>query len=144
MRNVFVISLLVCVCHLSHAQDPSIEAAIRKLEQLECTAVLEKDTVTLRTLWADDYTVNSPGNRVVTGGRNTLDRPVITQSENVSFTRVVEHVMLRAGLAIVMGHEVVVPKSSPAAAIRRRYTNIWINDKGDWKLIARHASIICN
>ena len=117
MRDALVFLLLICICHVSQGQDPSVEAAIRKLEQLECTAVLEKDTVMLRKLWADDYTVNSPANRVVTGGKSTLDRPVITQAENVSFTRVVEHVILRSGLAIVMGHEVVVPKSSPSAAM---------------------------
>jgi hypothetical protein len=45
-----------------------------------------------------------------------------------------------------MGRETVVPKgNSPNAGntINRRYTNIWMKRSGKWRLIARHASVIC-
>ena len=135
------------ICHASYAQKTSIEAIIRNLEQLESKAVLEKDTATLKKLWANDYTVNSPANRVVTGGRNTLDRPVINQADNVSFTRVVEHIIIKDGFALAMGNEIVVPKpkdTTAAISIKRRYTNVWISEKGEWKLTARHANVICD
>jgi ketosteroid isomerase-like protein len=147
MKNALLIFSLVSIFNVCFAQQSPTEITIRDLEQQESKAVLEKDTITLRKLWADDFTVNSPANRVVTGGKNTLDRPVITQADNISFTRVVEHVMVKGDFAIVMGHEVVVPKTAGAIAptpVKRRYTNVWTMEEGQWKLYARHASIICN
>jgi len=138
--------LILGLGNFCYAQNSSIEAIIRNLEQRECKAALEKDTATLRQLWADDYTVNSPANRVVTGGKNTLDRPVINQADNVSFTRVIEHIMIKDGYAVAMGNETVVPRSNDtkkAVPIKRRYTNVWMMDRGEWKLTARHANVIC-
>jgi ketosteroid isomerase-like protein len=143
MIKLLKICILICLSYASHAQDTSVEAIIRNLEQLESKAVLEKDTTTLRKLWADDYMVNSPANRVVTGGRSTLDRPVINQGDNVSFTRKVEHVLIKGDYVFAMGSEVVVPRAANGAAIKRRYTNVWMNEKGQWKLIARHANVVC-
>lgn len=142
MKTSIILLILLIITYNTYAQNSSVEATIRNLEQLESRAVLEKDTTTLRKLWSDDYTVNSPANRVVTGGKNTLDRPVINQADNASFTRTVEHVVINGGYA--MGHEVVVPKSNNATPINRRYTNVWLLEKDQWKLIARHANIICN
>lgn len=144
MKTSIILLILLIITYNTYAQNSSVEATIRNLEQLESRAVLEKDTTTLRKLWSDDYTVNSPANRVVTGGKNTLDRPVINQADNASFTRTVEHVVINGGYAIAMGHEVVVPKSNNATQINRRYTNVWLLEKDQWKLIARHANIICN
>jgi hypothetical protein len=45
-----------------------------------------------------------------------------------------------------MGSETVVPSGlDPLAGqtIQRRYTNIWMKEKGNWILIARHANNIC-
>jgi ketosteroid isomerase-like protein len=147
MKNALIVFTLTSMFNVLFAQQSSTELTIRNLEQQECKAALEKDTITLRRLWANEFTVNSPANRVVTGGKNTLDRPVINQADNMSFTRVIEHVMLKGDYAIVMGHEVVVPKGTSAVApipVKRRYTNVWMMEEGQWKLFARHANIICN
>lgn len=146
MKNSLLTLLLLFVFYIGYTQDAQIESTIRGLEQMECKAALEKDTATLKKLWADDFTVNAPANRVITGGRNTLDRPVITQANYMSFTREVEHVILKGNVAIAMGNEVVVTKGSdakPGATIKRRYTNIWMKSDGTWKLGARHANVIC-
>jgi hypothetical protein len=146
MNRIAIILIMSVISYVGYGQNASTEDVIRNLEQLECKAALEKDTSTLRKLWADDFTVNSPANGVVTGGRNTLDRPVINQAENVSFTREVEHIMIKEGYAVAMGNETVVPKSkgtTPAVPVKRRYTNVWMLQKGEWKLTARHANIIC-
>lgn len=141
----FILLLLYPYCGV-YAQNQDTKQQIRTLEQEELLATLKKDTATLRNLWSEDLTVNSPFNRVVHGGRNTLDRPVITQLSYVSFERNVEDILLKHDLAISMGNEVVVEKGSngsPDRTINRRYTNIWQNQNGQWKLIARHANIVC-
>jgi hypothetical protein len=46
-----------------------------------------------------------------------------------------------------MGKETVVPKGkSPEAGktIYRRYANTWMKRDGQWRLVARHASVICD
>jgi len=57
-----------------------------------------------------------------------------------------ESVLIHGDTVIVMGREIVVPKgNSPDAGqtINRRYTNIWMKRSGKWRLVARHASVIC-
>ena len=130
-----------------YAQDASAEATVRALDIQNLQATLTKDTVTLLKNWAADFTVNNPMNKIEKGGRNTLDRPVITQLEYASFVRNVEHAMVKGDVVILMGSEVVVPKAvngTPGRTINRRFTNIWQKQDGEWKLIARHANEVCN
>ncbi|MDQ3131892.1 MAG: hypothetical protein M3Q99_14185 [Acidobacteriota bacterium] len=57
-----------------------------------------------------------------------------------------EYIQVHQNTVIVMGRETVVPKgNSPDAGktINRRYTHIWMEKKDKWRLIARHASVIC-
>jgi ketosteroid isomerase-like protein len=133
---VFLLSVFFLV-----AQDRDIETEIRNLEQLEVQAVLQKDTVMLLKLWAKDYVVNAPDNMINFASKNTLDRPVLKRPR-VSFTRSVEQVIIRGDVVMAMGSETVVP-SGDQQPVKRRYTNIWMKQEGMWKLIGRHANVIC-
>jgi ketosteroid isomerase-like protein len=122
-----------------------IQAEIRGLEQIEVKAVLEKDTVTLLKLWDKDYVVNAPSNKVVFSGKTAVDRPVMNMSRS-SFTREVEQVIVRGDIVFSMGGETVVQTGDQPQAgkpVKRRYTNIWMKKDGSWKLVARHANVIC-
>jgi ketosteroid isomerase-like protein len=134
--TLFLLSLFFLV-----AQDRDIETEIKDLEQLEVQAVLQKDTVMLLKLWAKDYVVNAPDNTINFAGKNTLDRPVLKRPR-VSFTRSVEQVIIRGDVVMAMGSETVVP-SGDQQPVKRRYTNIWMKQEGMWKLIGRHANVIC-
>jgi ketosteroid isomerase-like protein len=145
MKKISLALSFLFLCIGSSAQMTDIEAAIRALDQQERKAVLAHDTATLLQLWGTDFTVNSPMNFIAKGGRNTLDRPVM-QIEYSSFERQTELVIVRDAIAISMGGEVVVIKGTEGAVndpIKRRYTNIWQKQGTGWKLIARHANIIC-
>lgn len=129
-----------------HAQNEDIEKAIRVLEQVEVKAILEKDSATLLKLWDKNYTVNSPDNVIYVAGKTTLDRPVLKRART-SFTREVELVTVKGNFAFTMGSETVVPAGDQPAAgqtVRRRFTNIWEKQEGAWKLVGRHANVICN
>lgn len=145
MKKVAItISLFFCVCHL-FAQHGNTEEEIKKLEQMEVRAVLTKDTVMLKKLWDKDYVVNNPDNKVVLANANPLDRPVLTKART-SFTREVEHITVRGDIVFSMGNETVVPAGDLpklGQTVKRRYTNIWMKVNGDWKLVARHANVIC-
>jgi ketosteroid isomerase-like protein len=128
-----------------YAQHKQTEAEIRKLEQTEVRAILQKDSVTLLKLWDKDYVVNSPENMIFFAGKTTLDRPVLKRSRT-AFTREIEQIIVRGNTVISMGSENVIPGGDDMSAgktVKRRYTNIWMKLDGNWKLVARHASIIC-
>ncbi len=143
-KIIFTLALLSCAGFL-FAQDQNIEKEIRALEQKEVKAVLEKDSVTLLKLWDKDYVVNSPDNVVVFPGKTTLDRSVLKRSR-ISFTREVEQIIIKGDVVFSMGSEIVIPSGDDKLSgqtVKRRYTNIWMKSDGNWKLVARHANVIC-
>ena len=89
--------------------------------------------------------VNAPLNAVFIGGQVELvTAGIISYS---SFIRSIEHVMVLKDVVITMGSETVIPSGfDPMAGqtIQRRYSNIWIKEKGNWVLKARHANNICD
>lgn len=127
------------------AQNQAIEAEIRKLEEMEVKAVLAKDSVTLLKLWDTAFVVNAPDNAIYFAGKTTLDRPVL-RAARTAFTRQVEQVIIRGFVVITMGSETVIPAGDQLNAgqtVKRRYTNIWMRKDNEWKLVARHANVIC-
>lgn len=123
----------------------SQETEIRNLEQMEVQAILNKDSAALLKLWDKDYTVNSPDNVIYFAGKTTLDRPVLKRSRT-TFTRDIEHITFKENFAFSMGSETVVPAGdSPQTGqvVKRRFTNIWEKQEGGWKLVGRHANVIC-
>jgi ketosteroid isomerase-like protein len=145
MKKIAIImSLFFCGFH-SLAQNRNIEEEIKKLEQMEVRAVLSKDTVALKKLWDRDYVVNNPNNQIVLAKSNPVDRPVLNMPRT-SFTRDVEHITVRGDIVFSMGSETVVPAGEDPKTgqlVKRRYTNIWMKVNGDWRLVARHANVIC-
>ncbi|MBB1286158.1 T9SS type A sorting domain-containing protein [Flavisolibacter sp. BT320] len=89
--------------------------------------------------------VNSPLNAIVIGGQVELVKAGIISYS--SFTRTVEEVTVLKDVVITMGAETVVPTAPDPMAgqtVVRRFTNIWIKEKGEWILVARHANNICS
>ena len=68
------------------------------------------------------------------------------QTARESMTRTTEKVTLRGDFAIAMGSETIVPgEGQPRAGqtVARRYTHVWMKESGGWKLVARHANVVC-
>lgn len=108
---------------------------------MEVQAVLEKDSLTLLKLWGDDFEVNAPHNEIEFAGVTTLDRPVLKMPRK-GFSRDVEQVIIRGDVVFSMGKETVLDAENQPSYYRR-YTNIWMKRNGNWKLVARHANVIC-
>ena len=129
-----------------HAQDSKMETEIRKLEETEHMAMLERDTGTLLKIWASDFIANTPANRITLSTQELFDlikEGIFTFS---SFKREIEKIFIKGNVVVTMGHETVVPiGNSPNAGktIKRRYTNIWLKQNGEWRLTIRHANEIC-
>jgi hypothetical protein len=146
MKLILLAIMIVCigggpVKAQSVRQKAAIEKEIRRLDLLHADAVLRGDLAAMDKIWTTDFKVNNPFNEVDKADR--IRTGAVTYS---SFVRTPESVLIYKNTVIVMGRETVVPKgSSPDAGktINRRYTNIYMKREGKWRLIARHASVIC-
>lgn len=124
------------------------EIQIRFLEQTVVTAILNADTNTLKKVWAPEFLVNNPRNKI-TGNRDSV---LISQKAGMidysTFERIIERIQIQKKIVTTMGYEIFVsrrdiPEAKAGQTYKRRFTNIWMKKKGRWQQIARHASIIC-
>jgi ketosteroid isomerase-like protein len=124
-------------------QRPSDEEIVRQLDEEMRLAVLNDDWSALERLLSEQFTVNAPANRLVSGRSAVLE--LIRQAPRESFDRTIEYIRVEGDLGVIMGAEMVRPTGgAPLAgqAVRRRFTNIWRKEAGTWRMIARHASVI--
>ena len=147
MKKIIIICTFLLNAIYTNAQgnNSKVEAEIRVLEDKEHKAMLNQDATTLQQVWAPDFMVNAPFNRVTLGSQEVIDlvkKGVIRYS---SFTRNIEQFMVKKDMVITMGSEEVVPVGdvpNASKTIKRRYTNIWTKQNGAWRLTARHANEI--
>lgn len=132
----------------SQSSTTNAEAEIRKLESDQIEYLMNGKVAEMKVHWADNYTVNNPFNVVQDAATGPIQSGALTYSK---FERNIEKVLVHDAVVIVMGSELVVPKTAPKGsayeinqAIKRRFTNIWMKKDGKWIMIARHASNICS
>ena len=140
-KIISILLIILVFCQRSFAQDMQ-NAAIKKLEQLEAVSIQKGDTTTLLRLWSKDFVCNNPYGYIVTPKQiiGFIRQGMIDYSY---YNREVERITFTGDLAIVMGKEIVKPQNKTPGAgntITMRYTHVWVNDGGVWKLIARQTS----
>jgi ketosteroid isomerase-like protein len=126
------------------------EARVRALDDQERLAALQRDVPALERFWSEELTVNAPNSRVVAGRQAVMETFVQSQIINFSrFDRTIEFIRADGRFVFIMGLETVTPMNDAPSAglvagrtIRRRFTNIWKNENGEWRLFARHANVI--
>jgi hypothetical protein len=145
-----VLSFLLLPVTVVHSQTPSnnAEVEIRGLEAEQVKYLMEGKVAEMKKNWAADYTVNNPFNVVQDAATGPIQSGVLTYSK---FERNIEKVLLHDSVIIVMGNELIIPKTAPKGSshdtnqqIKRRFTNVWMRKDGKWLMIARHASNICS
>ena len=125
-----------------------IEMEISRLEQMGVNGILEADTNLLKKLWAPEFMVNTPRNNIAKNRDAVFQNQKIGLIDYSSFERNVEEIRVHKNVVITMGNEVFVsrvdlPEAKAGVAVKRRFTNVWMKKKGDWKQVGRHASVIC-
>ena len=120
------------------------ETEIRNLEDAQREAFQNKDTATLFKLFSPDFVVNAPTNKIT-----TLPELMQLMSQGAvdmkGFERVTEKVTFINNIAIAMGNETLHPTGKMPNAgktVKRRYTNIWMQNEKGWQLVARQSTII--
>lgn len=126
-----------------------LESTIKTLEQKVVTAILQNDTNALKRLWATEFMVNNPRNNISPDRAAVLKLQREGMINYSKFEKVVEQVLIHKNTVVTMGHESIVSKTDipgikAGTMFKRRFTNVWMKQKGQWKQVARHASIICN
>ena len=147
-KYIFLLAFTISIFPANAQNNSKTEAEIRRLEQAGATAILNGDTNMLKQIWAPEFLVNTPRNEI-TGTRDSI---LLIQKAGLidysTYEKVIERMQFQKDIVITMGHETLVSKTdSPAAkagqVYKRRFTNIWMKKNGEWQLIARHASVIC-
>src|SRR5262249_322428 len=126
------------------------EERVRSLDDQERMATLERNVPALERLWSEDFTVNAPNNQVVVGRRAVLESFGAWGVINFArFERQFEFIRGDGGFVVIRGLETVQQISDAPAVglaaghtIERRFTNVWKNEAGSWRLFARHANVI--
>lgn len=128
----------------------SVEETVRALDDQERRAALQRDVAALERLWSAQFTVNAPNYTVVVGRQANLDAFVRSGIIDFArFDRSIEFLRVDGPFAVIMGLETVVPNADAPSVglaagqlVRRRFTNIWRNEDGTWRLYWRHANVI--
>ncbi|MFD2968738.1 nuclear transport factor 2 family protein [Sphingobacterium bambusae] len=135
-KSVFGLIILFFLSGKLIGQTISRECQLRKLEKEWTTLLDKKDTSALKNIWMDNYVVNNAVGKIV-GVKDIL---VLIKNGHVfpKVERSVERITFQGPLAIVMGAEKEF--ASDGKVKNRRFTNLWIEQKDGWKLLARQAT----
>jgi len=140
--GIILLAALLAGC----ASSPRIEETtqrIRALEQQQAQAAIARDRAALDRIFAPDFQIVNPSGVVASkeellalllGGTSPY-RSAVYQTDTV---RVYRDVVVSTGL------ETVVPNTGAQAGqqVRRRITQVWKREGGDWRLALRHATIV--
>lgn len=105
-------------------------------------AIAAHDADGVRTVWAQDFVVNSPNNTVI--GREeviaVMERDFLDYKD---FHKHITFVGEKPEVTVIMGFDTMVPLKGPGAGkqVMRPFTDIWARRSGAWQLIARQATI---
>jgi len=119
---------------------PEWQAEIETLEHEATRAFLARDVARLDQLWSDHLLVNSPINRVH-DKRTVLDLLAKGVIVHCALETAPELITRDGDLVIVMGSD-RVQDLPDAPVFQRRFTNVWRQEAGAWRLYLRHANIV--
>jgi ketosteroid isomerase-like protein len=154
LRNVFVATMMVIGAARAYSQgqtvyepsanDPRIVAVLDAQKRFEAASMRGDWDAVEKEFFAPDLLVNAPINRVVNRD-NVMAR---MRGGQIAYEPGAEHrvefIGVRGDLVVVMGEESAKPTGNAPNAgklIRRRFTDIWKNINGTWKLTIRHSTV---
>lgn len=147
--SALTIAALLVVLSDASAQtssQDSTERVIRRLDAAEANGLLRRDSTLLKRIWSPDFTVNNPRNSISHGSDAVVALIRNGTIDYASFVREIETMLFHGNTVIVMGSEIIMPvRNAPFAGqtVRRRFTHFWMLRDGEWRLVARHANVVC-
>jgi ketosteroid isomerase-like protein len=142
MRKLLFFVFVIVGSSVSFGQSKE-EMEIRRLENYWAELLDKSDTVSLSKVWSKDYIVNNPAGKIITG--KDIFGFIRNGQRFPAYERHIESITFSKNMAIVMGKEISQSKKDNSGIeqkIVRRFTNIWVKSKKEWKLVARQATNI--
>lgn len=142
---IFIFTINIC-CAQDHKE---IEATINALEQKGVKGILASDSNMLKPLWAPEFMVNTPRNNIAENRSAVFKIQQAGMIDYRSYEKEIEKMQIHDNIVVTMGSETYVPNVDlpggvkAGETVKRRFTNVWMKQNGQWLQIARHASIIC-
>lgn len=120
-----------------------IEKEIATIEQQNAEALVRGDTSALERIWAPDLVITASNNSIRTGAE-VLGFVKSGQMKLTKLDRRVERIVVYGEVAVAMGEETFVPAGGDGAGktLGRRYADVYLEENGRWRLIARQATLI--
>jgi uncharacterized protein DUF4440 len=144
---VCLISLLPIAAPARPAVEPN-ETSLRAADAEELRIILAGDAHAEQAFMHPNYIVNSPANRIV---RKDQLIKMLSEGQIASeaIERTIEDTAITGNVGIVMGREIVRPKPNSELgrlhgekSLERRFTDVFLFEKGDWRLLARQSTVI--
>jgi hypothetical protein len=124
------------------------EAALLAADARQRAAVANIDLAAIAAIAHPNLRVNAPNNRILTR-EDLLHMVGSGEIRNEAFERVAEQVVVTGDVGVVMGRERVFPGARSEQArmygrrpLERRYTNVYLRERGAWRHLARHANVV--
>jgi hypothetical protein len=118
---------------------------IRAAEEHHLKVFRERDVAGLEKMLGDDFVVNSPRNTIIR--RDELVEMVRSGALTFSaFEQRIEHIQRFGDIVTVMGADRVVwaePAPNAGQTQNRRFTDLWRLEDGEWRFVARQATVLC-
>jgi hypothetical protein len=126
------------------ADDPAVQEVL-EMRRIGIEAMVSGRISAETERYSSTFVANTPSNRVVPGS----ELLALFESGNISYAHVEQHVEYAGShgpnVVVLMGEEVVVPgEGMPDAGrrIRRRFTDVFRRENGEWRHDLRHAHVI--
>jgi uncharacterized protein (TIGR02246 family) len=121
-------------------QRSSVEQAIRQLDNERIQAQIGADVVTLDRIYADDFVGVGPSGTVRTKTQvisdfTSGDLKFQSITTDLVLVRVYENTAVETGLSTMVGQD----KGKPVPR-DTRFTRVWVEQQGRWRLVANHYS----
>jgi ketosteroid isomerase-like protein len=124
-------------------KNPRIAAALEAAMRFDA-AILAHDATVFGETFTEDAVVNNPFNKIARKS-DAMDNLLTKMIDYTTLDRSIEYAATRGAHDVVlMGEEMLTPVGKARFAgkhVRRRTTEIWTDESGQWKLAIRQATV---
>jgi hypothetical protein len=138
MKKLIVLLLLV-IGVAANAQSPKENAVIEKVQALNKAVFFDKDSIALERLLAKKVTYGHSGGKVE--NRAEMIHGVVSNKSGYSEQKTSDVSVLFHDKTAVVRHTFTATetKEGQPAPLKLKILQVWVKEKGDWKLMARQA-----
>jgi hypothetical protein len=143
---MFALSLFLAGCATVPANRDRV--SVLAIDEQQRAMVAAADVAGLERLAHPNLRINAPGGHVL-NRQQFLANMRSGEIAAEGFERTAEDVSISGNVAVIMGREIFTPVASSelgrtfgAKPLQRRYTNVYIWQRGRWLWLARQANVI--